>query len=252
VRFLEDMSMRHAKRCLIICEALRPMLLARGVPADKIAVAPNCVDVAAFSPGPPSPALQDALGLGGKRVLGFIGSFFRYEGLELLVRAFTELAAQRQDIVLLLVGDGETEGELRELVAQSPVRDRVIFAGRAPYAQVMEYYKLFELMILPRLETPETRLVTPLKPLEIMSMEKPLLASDIGGHRELIEDGATGLLFPPGGVSHLVAACSTLLDDPRLARKLASQGRAWAAANRDWDVLMQRYLAIYADLGVRA
>jgi len=140
---------------------------------------------------------------GGKKVLGFVGSFYRYEGLDLLVKAFAELCKTRDDLVLLLVGGGEMERELREQVERMSLQSKVVIPGRFPHEDIPRIYSLIDILVYPRYSMRLTELVTPLKPLEAMAMSKALVASDIGGHRELIQNESTGLLFRPGDVSAL-------------------------------------------------
>jgi len=190
--------------------------------------------------------LAKSLGTGGKRVLGFIGSFYRYEGLDLLVKAFAKLCETRDGLVLLLVGGGEMERELRDQVEKLSLQSRVIIPGRFPHEKIPGIYSLIDILVYPRYSMRLTELVTPLKPLEAMAMGKPLVASDIGGHRELIQNESTGLLFRPGDVSALAGTLLRLLDDAGLRGKLAIQGNQWVRENHTWSKTTAIYSAIYA------
>lgn len=251
VRYLENKAIQGASRCMVICDALKEELVSRGIPGAHIGLSPNGVDVDTFIPDAADPALLESLGLRGKRVIGFIGSFFNYEALDLLVDAFALLARKHEDLALLLVGDGEAMPMLKERAAEHGLGERIVFPGRAPYDEIMNYYRLCDIFVLPRRETPETRIVTPLKPLEIMCMEKPLVASNIGGHRELVMHDQTGLLFEPENVQALAEACDQFLQNDGLRDRIARQGRAWAVENRDWSVLMQNYVRTYQHLLAR-
>lgn len=192
-RALETWAVRNADAVTTIAEGLRTDLLARGVPAEKVTVIPNAVDATAFrTSGGRDPVLEASLGLQGCEVLGFLGSFYGYEGLAVLLRALPEIIRRRPAMRLLLVGGGPEEERLRALAGNLNVADRVIFTGRVSHAQVRAYYDLVDVLVFPRTRIRLTDLVTPLKPLEAMAMGKPVLASDVGGHRELIEDGRTG------------------------------------------------------------
>ena len=103
-----------------------------------------------------------------------------------------------------------------------------------------------DVLAYPRRSMRLTELVTPLKPLEAMAMAKPLVASDIGGHRELISDGRTGLLFPPGDTTALAAAIDSLLDDSELRRALGDYGSRWVRREHSWDKTTAIYSEIYA------
>ncbi len=248
VHFLEDIALKGADLCCVICDSLKEELLTRGIQEEKIVIVPNGVDVRTFVPGPPNSELQSRLGLQDKIVMGYIGSFFHYEGLELLVQAMIGLSAEFPELRLLLVGEGEVTQILKRLAEEGGIVDKVLLPGRIAHAEISEYYRLFDLMVLPRLDTRETRLVTPLKPLEIMAMGKPLIASDIGGHREIVADGLNGLLFESENVQELIAKCRGLIENKEMRLDLGARGRNWVENNRDWNVLVQSYVKIYRSL----
>jgi PEP-CTERM/exosortase A-associated glycosyltransferase len=248
VRTLDDKALRGADLCCAIGNALKTEIVSRGISGDRVFIVPNGVDVKAFTPHPPSEDVQNRLGLHGKLVFGYIGYFFNYEGLDLLVQAMIRLAPQLPDLALLLVGDGELMPDLRKMVADAGISDRVVFTGRVPHKDVTDFYRICDFMVLPRRDTRETRLVTPLKPLEIMAMGKPLIASDVGGHLEMVEDGRNGLLFKSEDVSDLASKCANLAGNRDLRMDLGTRAREWVEANRDWRVLVNRYISAYEKL----
>jgi glycogen synthase len=248
VRSLDDKALRGATRCCAIGNALKAEIVSRGISSDRVFIVPNGVDVKAFTPRPPTESLQKELGLQDKLVFGYIGYFFNYEGLDLLVEAMIRLAPQLPELALLLVGDGELMPTLRKMVGDSGITDRVVFTGRVPHNEVTDFYRICDFMVLPRRDTRETRLVTPLKPLEIMAMGKPLISSDVGGHLEMVEDGANGLLFRSEDVADLVSKCAMLAQKKDLRADLGMRARKWVEENRDWRVLVDRYITAYEQL----
>ncbi|MFT3976787.1 MAG: glycosyltransferase, partial [Sphingomonas bacterium] len=128
-RALETWAVRRADAVAVICEGLRGDLIARGIDPAKVIVSPNGVDLGLFgTPGPRDDALAAALGLDGDTI-GFIGSFYDYEGLDDLIAAMPMLAAERPKARLLLVGGGPMEQALRAQAAASPAADRIAFVG---------------------------------------------------------------------------------------------------------------------------
>jgi PEP-CTERM/exosortase A-associated glycosyltransferase len=248
VRTLENLALRSVDVCFAICEALKAEVMDRGIPADKIVVVPNGVDVERFAPCPPDPELVTKLGLDGKITMGYVGSFFSYEGLDVLLEAMIRLAAQYPHLRLLMVGDGECAPSLKERTSEAGITDRVLFTGRIPHMEITSYYRLFDFMVLPRREARETRLVTPLKPLEIMAMAKPLICSDIGGHREIVENRVNGVMFRSEDPADLAATCSNFIGNPGFRQDLGERGREWVRTNRDWSVLIDRYIEVYREL----
>lgn len=246
-RHLESYVFRKADAVTTICEGLRAEIISRGIPDRKITVIPNAVDVERFPFMVDSDEmLKSELGLVGKQVLGFIGSFYAYEGLPLLLEAMPEILKQRPDVRLVLVGGGPQEQVLHEKVRQLGLEDAVIFTGRVPHDQVQRYYNLVDLFVYPRLSMRLTDLVTPLKPLEAMAQGKLVVASDVGGHLELIRDQETGVLFRSNDVNSLVESVCTLLNRPEQWGHLRQNGRTFVEEERNWPYSVDRYRQVYA------
>ncbi len=211
-RALETWALRRVDHVTTICEGLRDEIVRRGIPPERVTVVPNAVDVEAFRfDAAPDEALRRRLKLAGAEVVGFCGSFYAYEGLDLLVDAFARLAPGRPRMRLLLVGGGFQEAALRAQVALHGLEERVVFTGRVPQDQVQRYYELIDVLAYPRHRMRLTELVTPLKPLEAMAQGRMFVASDVGGHRELVRDGETGFLFPAGDAAALAATIERVL-----------------------------------------
>jgi len=252
-RALETYVLRRVAAVTTICQGLRDEIVARGVPTDKVTVIPNAVDIAQFaSGGAPDPALRERLGLNQAQVLGFVGSFYSYEGLALLIEALPRLLAQAPELRLLLVGSGPQEPALKDLTRQLKLNERVIFTGRVPHTEVQRYYDLIDILVYPRLSMRLTDLVTPLKPLEAMAQGRLLLASDVGGHRELIRDGVTGVLFQAGSSDALIEKILALLAQPERWPALRQQARQLVETERNWAASVARYGPVYARLAPAA
>ena len=250
-RALESYVLRRVDAVTTICEGLRDDISARGIARHNITVIPNAVDLARFPllrDAPPDPGLARRHGLSGHPVCGFIGSFYAYEGLALLLRALPKLLAAQPALRLLLVGGGPQEPELKALAAQLGVADAVVFAGRVPHAEVGRYYQLIDVLVYPRLPMRLTELVTPLKPLEAMAQGRLVLASDVGGHRELIEHGKTGMLFAAGDGQALADALLDLLQAAASWPGLKQAARAYVERERNWGASVERYAGVYQRL----
>ena len=240
---------RRADAVAVICAGLRGDLVARGIAADKIMVSPNGVDMDLFGdPPPPDPVFAATLGLDGAEVVGFIGSFYDYEGLDDLIAALPALVARRPKARLLLVGGGPREAALKAQAGASPVGDRICFVGRVPHEQVERYYALVDVLAYPRKAMRLTELVTPLKPLEAMAQRKLVAASDVGGHRELIADGVTGTLFPPGDPAAMADALAGMFADRAGWDARRDAARAFVEAERNWSSNISLYAPVYQRL----
>jgi PEP-CTERM/exosortase A-associated glycosyltransferase len=239
---METHALQRADHVFTICEGLRSDIVGRGIPASRVTVIPNAVDIELFEPGgQPDAALKAKLGLSHCTVLGFIGSFYAYEGLDLLLNALPQILAAKPDVRLLLVGGGPQDAALKAQAQRLGLQDHVVFTGRVPHAEVGRYYDLIDVLVYPRHSMRLTELVTPLKPLEAMAQGRILVASDVGGHKELIRDGATGVLFPAGSVPGLVASILQLLAGRKTWPALRAQGRAFVERERSWSKSVSFY-----------
>ena len=248
-RALENRVVAGADAVVTICTGLRDDLIGRGVPAAKIAIVPNGVDLGLFGDPPArDEALSQKLGLGSGPVIGFVGSFYKYEGLDDLVAAMPEIVAAIPDARLLLVGGGPMAQQLEAQARSSPGYGAIHFIRRVPHDEVERYYSLCDVMAYPRKASRLTELVTPLKPLEAMAQGKLVAASDVGGHRELMEDAVTGVLFPPDNPHGCAAAIAGLLSQPERWDSLRSAGRKHVAERHDWARNVHRYHDVYQAL----
>lgn len=248
-RALETWACRRAEAVGAICEGLLGDLRARGIDPAKLFAVPNAVDLDQFgSPLPRDDGLSVQLGLDGADVVGFIGSYYDYEGLDDLIAAMPALVEARPAAHLLLVGGGPMEAGLKAQAAASPVADRIHFVGRVPHSEVDRYYSLIDVLAYPRKDMRLTDLVTPLKPLEAMAQEKLVAASDVGGHRELIEDGVTGTLFRADDPTALGAALSGLFADRASWPERRARAKRYVELERTWDRSVAAYIPVYERL----
>lgn len=249
-RMLETHVVREADAVVTICQGLRDDLVARGIAAGKVTVMPNGVDLGLFgTPLERDPALAAQLGFedaeGPCPVIGFIGSFYDYEGLDDLIAAMPALVARQPRAKLLLVGGGPREEALRAQAAASPAASAIRFVGRVPHHEVDRYYALCDVMAYPRKKSRLTDLVTPLKPLEAMAQGKLVAASDVGGHRELVSDGETGVLFAPDSPQACADALARLLEQRSGWAAYRRAGREHVEARHDWARNARRYPDVY-------
>ncbi|MDO9367243.1 MAG: glycosyltransferase, exosortase A system-associated [Sphingopyxis sp.] len=247
---LETHAVRSADAVAVICEGLRGDLIARGIDPAKITVSPNGVDLDLFgTPTPRDDALAETLGMSADdAVIGYIGSFYDYEGIDDLIAAMPALVAAQPSAKLLLVGGGPTEAALKPHAAGSPAAAHIHFVGRVPHQEVERYYSLIDILAYPRKKMRLTDLVTPLKPLEAMAQGKLVAASDVGGHRELIEHGVTGTLFAPDDAPAIADALAFLLDNRDLWPERRQTARIFVESHRNWSSNILRYEPVYQQL----
>jgi len=248
VQFLEKWACNSVEQVAVLCNGIRKDMAGRGVRFSKMTPVFNGVNPDNLKPCQPDKALVEKWNLSGKRIIGFIGSFYRYEGLDLLIEAFSKIAEANPGLVLLLVGGGEVEQQLKEQVSMLNLVNRVVFPGRVPHDKVRGVYAMMDIMIYPRHSIRLTELVTPLKPLEAMAMGKPVIASDIGGHRELVTHDETGILFPAGNADGLAVAITSLLENRDQLDTLRERGMKYVLENKTWKKTISVYKDVYSRL----
>lgn len=247
-RHIETRVLRDAHAITTICEGLRGDIAARGISQERITVIPNAVDIESFPViGAADQSLRAELSLGEGPVLGFIGSFYGYEGLDLLLSAVPRIAREHPGLQVLLVGGGPEDERLRAMSQQLGIASRVRFAGRVPHDSVTRYYSLIDVLVYARKATRLTDLVTPLKPLEAMAQGRLYLASNVGGHRELVPPALQSCLFPADDADRLAEAALAMLSRRVEWAAMASEGRRFVEAERTWTASVARYDAVYSN-----
>jgi PEP-CTERM/exosortase A-associated glycosyltransferase len=246
-RALETWTLRQADAVTTICDGLRAEIVSRGIPADKVSVIPNAVDPRDFPWLDGRDAqLVERFGLHDAFTIGFAGSFYGYEGLDTLIEALPAILQVEPRTRVLLVGGGMEEERLKAQAHALGLGNKVIFAGRVPHSDVARYYSVIDLLAYPRKSIRLTETVTPLKPLEAMSQGRILIASDVGGHRELVRDGETGFLFRPDDPCDLARVVGEVLARRNEWERIRAAGRRFVESERTWRASVARYAGAYA------
>jgi glycosyltransferase involved in cell wall biosynthesis/2-polyprenyl-3-methyl-5-hydroxy-6-metoxy-1,4-benzoquinol methylase len=242
-KVLEGSVAQMADYVFTLTEPMREELVARGVPIDHIDLLPNSCDPQRFVPMPRDAVLAARLGiLEGIPVIGYIGTFVDYEGLEDLAAACALLKARGAIFRLMLVGNENASGQERgpitaqivEIAEQTGYSDWLILPGRVAYEEVESYYSLIDIAPFPRKPWPVCEMVSPMKPLEALAMEKAVVVSSVRALVEMIRHHETGLVFDKGNVVSLADTLEQLIDDNALQQRLGQAGRDWVQRERTW------------------
>mgnify|MGYP000179813640 CR=1 FL=1 len=235
-QWLEKYALNRASHVTTICHGLSEHIQQWGISQDKVTIIPNAVDPDKFTAqGVKNESLLSQLALEGKTILGFLGSFYRYEGLHLLIAAMPEIVKHRPNAHLLLVGGGPEEGNLKQQIQHLSLQAYVTFAGRVSHQEVNQYYSLIDLFVYPRESIRLTEIVTPLKPLEAMAQHGLVVASDIGGHREMITHNSTGILFKANDVNAISQSIIDLVGHPERWLEIKCAGNQYVNQERTWQ-----------------
>lgn len=224
-RWTERTIANAAHTVIAVSTALKQILVQQGIDAHRILVMPNGIDPAKFHPQSPDAQLRQELGIHGRTVIGFIGWFRPWHGLDMLVDAFRQ--AQLQNAVLLLVGDGPALPAIRAFVDQHQLQQQVIFAAAQPHHQITRYASLFDVAVQPA----ANEYCCPMKIIEYFGLGKPVIAPDQPNIVELLTPGTDSILFQPRTAASLAAELKRLDTEPELMGKL-TQGAATAIARK--------------------
>lgn len=243
-KFYETQTVQAADAVITLTTPMKEELIGRGAPARSITLAPNSCDPSRFTPRGRDAALAAHYDIPEDvPVIGYIGTFVQYEGLEHLARACAQLKNDGVKFRLLLVGNENASGldrgpiteEVLRVARESGLGDWLIMPGRIPHEEVEAHYSLIDVAPFPRKPQPVTEMVSPMKPLEALAMEKAVVVSSVRALTEMVRDNETGLVFEKGNVDSLKATLARLLQDGALRARLGRTGREWVETERSWN-----------------
>jgi glycogen(starch) synthase len=245
-RALETRVVRSADAVVGIAKPILSDIASRGISESRLFHVPNGVDSTRFVPRARDLSLAERLGVRDVPTLGFIGTFFPWEGVPWLVEAAAALRARGVPFKLVMVGDGVDANAVRAAIASKNAADYVIYVGRVPHEEVERYYSVMDVLVYPRRRLRITEKVTPLKPLEAMALGKTILGSNVGGIRELVDPGETGLLFEPESIPDFCEKTADLFNSPALREQLGQRAREKTSKERDWQTIAGLYEPAYS------
>jgi glycosyltransferase involved in cell wall biosynthesis len=223
--------LRRADLVVPVSEELDGALAGLGIPAERRLVVPNGVDVDAFSPGPADEAIRREIGAQGRFVVGWVGGFRPFHGLDMLETFVHALRALRSDAVVCLLGGGPLRGELDRRAAE--LGRRVVVRGPAAHAEVPAWLRSFDACVL--FSDAAAFHYSPLKLAEYMACGRPVVAPAVGDLPGLLHDGVDAMLVPKADARALAQAVTLLQDDPSLAARIGEEARRTAVATWSWD-----------------
>ncbi len=234
---LEAINLRHADLIVVVSDALRDGLVARGVEPERIVTRPNGVDPERYHPDLDGGAVRRRHGLEGATVIGFIGTFGMWHGATVLARAAARVLASRPGTRLLFVGDGPERAGCEAILASTGQRARAVFTGLVPQENGPEHLAAMDILAAPHVPNADGTpfFGSPTKLFEYMAMGRGIVASRLDQIAGVLEDGRTALLSDPGNASSLADALVRLVDDPLLRMRLGEAARRRALERHTWE-----------------
>ena len=247
---LTKIAYRQADRVICLSQAMKQVVIKEfELAADKVEIIYNGVDIDRFvSESRKRDNIRDLHHIQEPLIAGYIGTFYQWQGVQDLIKAFSLLAARREDTRLLLVGSGPDSEAVHELVHSLGIERKTTITGMIPSHLIPDYYDTIDVFVIPRPRTIETQSALPLKVLEAMAAGKAIVATDVGGLTEVLKDGVNSLLVAPGSPKELADAITQLLDDDGLGLKLGRNARNMVKEEFQWESSSKRLLALYRSL----
>jgi glycosyltransferase involved in cell wall biosynthesis len=239
--WLEQRMYAAATRIVTVGRGYQQQLEARGVPAERISVIPNGVDLGMFDPAADASELRARYAPNGEFLCSYVGTIGMGCGLAVVLRAAQQLReAGRRDVVFLLVGDGAVREEL-EREARAAGLDRVVFTGRLPKSDMPFVLAASDACLVHLARRPLFRSVMPSKIFEAAAMAKPIVLGVEGFAAEIVSDAGAGICIEPENAEQLVEAVLRLASDRELGRRLGRAGSERIAKHYDYSALARSY-----------
>jgi len=220
-RWAERVICRLASRVIVVSTPLGRILEENHVPSSKIEVMPNGVNLEEFKPRAASPELRQRLGLTGFTVVGFVGWFRNWHGLDLLLEAFHKSDLANHAVKLLLIGDGPAMPELKSYVEKHQLQNSVLFTGPVKHADVPDYLDLVDIAVQPA----AIEYCSPMKILEYMALGKCIVGPRQENVQELLREGEEAQFFKPWDMESMTEALKAIVLNPEKARQMGQQAR---------------------------
>ena len=240
------LTYRVAKKIICVSKAAKRHLVKTWqVDPEKIVVMPNGVDIELFGEHHDPQPIRTKLGLDGVPVIGFVGGFQWWHGLDLLIESLAKILPEFPNAKLLLVGDGQARPIIDQKITELGVESKVIITGLLPQVRVPEMLAAIDIAVVPYPQLPKELWFSPLKLYEYMAAGKAIVSSRAGQIAEVIQDGHNGLLVESGNVTSLVQAIIKLLNDPVERERLGQNARQQAIEQHSWEQYIKRLEEIY-------
>jgi glycosyltransferase involved in cell wall biosynthesis len=244
-RWMERRIFRAADQLITVTHVQADMLVREGVRRERITVCHNAIDPEWFDPQAQRVAgLRDSLGLG-EVVVGFVGTMNRWQGIPAFPEVIKNVLLSCPNVNFLFVGDGEFRGSFEHECRRQGFSDKVCFVGRKAHHEIPALVQIMDIAVLLN----SNDYGSPMKIFEYLSMQKAVVAPAVAPVLEILVDGVTGLLIPPGDAIAMSDRIIKLARDSEHRRRLGEAGRDYVLKNHTWKRNAERILESFATFG---
>ncbi|MFC2001742.1 glycosyltransferase family 4 protein [Chloroflexota bacterium] len=250
MKFVEKINKTFLKRVdgvILNCARLKSSAIKRGCLEQNIVALPNGVNLSNFFPRHKDEEITTRYHLNNKKIILYLGNFYEHEYLTSLIDVFVGVKNKMDGVKLILVGDGPERGKIEESIKRHNLANDVILTGFVPYSEAPRYYSVCDVFVMMRPKSPLADHILPIKPVEVMAMGKVIISTDVGGMREIIEDGKTGFLtsHSPDAISNKIIE---VLNAPSLQEEIGANARAYVEKEHNWENIAKKLVNTYNDL----
>lgn len=238
---IELLNLKAADLVVVVSRPMKDELASRGIDAEKILVNPNGVDPDRYSPGVDGSGIRKKYGLDGKLVVGFIGTFGKWHGAEMLAEAsgrlLREFPSCRDGVRLLMIGDGNMMPQVKECLAERGAEGLCVLTGMVPQEEGPAHLAACDILVSPHVPNPDGTpfFGSPTKLFEYMATGKGIVASDLDQIGEVLRHERTAWLVPPGDPDALAEGLKRLIDDEELRNRLGRAAREEVVGKYTWE-----------------
>ncbi len=241
---IEAYNIRRADACITVSNKLAEYFFKQGLASGGMHVISNGADLSKFNPQISGAEIRAKYGLENALVIGFIGSFHFWHGIENLITLIQAALAQDQRVKFLLVGDGgPMKPHLQKFVAENNLQSKVILTGHVPHDEVGKYIAAMDIVLAPYPPL-EFFYYSPVKIYEYMACGKPVLSSRLGQIAEIVQDGVNGFISEPGDNADYIRKLARLIQDEELRARVGHEAHRTIAAEHTWQKKAQAWSAV--------
>jgi glycosyltransferase involved in cell wall biosynthesis len=230
-RLFEKILLRHADGMVAVSNYLKRQLMEMGVEADKIIMLPNAADPSKFDPERDASILKRRLCLDGKLVVGFVGHFYPWHGVDFLLDSFPIVDSKIKNFVYILIGSGPTFNEVRRRIISQGLQDRILLVGQVDHSKIPDYVAIFDIAVMPN----SNNYGSPMKVLEYMAMAKATVIPRLGPLEDIVQDGVDGMLFDPNAAHQMAEKIILFLSDKKLRNDIGHNARVKIESKHNWN-----------------
>lgn len=246
---IEHINLEWADVIIVVGDVLKEELIKRGIEENKILSYPNGVDIRKFNPNIPNNEIRNKYKIHNKTVLGFIGTFGQWHGVDILAKSVRQIVEKYPNVHYLIIGDGILRPNVEKIIKKMGVSKYVTLTGLIPQEDAPKYLAACDIFLSPHIPNPDGSKFfgSPTKIFEYMAMGRPIVASSLEQIGEILTHNKTALLCRPGDLNDFVKNISRIIEDVPLRKKIARFALDEVREKYTWEQNISHVLEKYRE-----